>query len=135
MNTIKYFGCFFSPEELGDALAGFERKPLYRTITSPHITIIYRPDEIPEELIGAEICVSVIGYGNDGENEALLVEFKDLPAKLRTLTENIPVPHITLSVSRDGHSVNSRNLTFRPIPPFSLVGKVGIMGEDGIRRT
>lgn len=133
MEEIRYIGCFFTPEDVEAAMLTQPRQRLYRTIAHPHVTFAYRPESVPAELFGLSVTVKAVGCGNDGENEALLVEFAELPPALKPLADEIPVPHITLSVSEDGQPVNSRYLDFRPIAPFFLTGVFGGMDEaDGL---
>lgn len=130
-DPVKYIGCFFDPAELEEKLQALERKPLFRAIPAPHITFVYRPEAIPAELFGLPVKVEAVGYGNDGENEALQVAFAELPEALRPLGDSIPVPHITLSVAENGESVNSGFLTFKPIVPFMLTATFGAMHDSG----
>ena len=131
MKAIKYIGCFFEPAQLQEKLTGYERTPLFRTISAPHITFAYRPEAVDTALFGIPVTVEAVGYGNDGENEALQVVFRELPGELKNLADHIAVPHITLSVSEQGQSVNSRYLPFLPIAPFTLTGVFGAMDEAG----
>lgn len=131
MYTVKYIGCFFAPEEVKKCLTDLERNVLDREISAPHVTFSYEPKSVPWEFFGEEVTVKAVGYGNDGENEALQVEFIKLPAGLNELTSEIAVPHITLSVSKRGRSVNSRWLEFKPITPFAMTGIFGAMDDEG----
>ena len=131
MENIKYIGCFFDPETLAEKLVTMERTFLFRKIPAPHVTFVYAPVQVPEELFGETITVTVIGYGNNGENEALLVMFSYVPDSLKALAAAIPVPHITLSVSENGSSVNSKDLAFRNTAPFTLTGVFGAMDMEG----
>lgn len=133
--TIKYTGCFLGPELLQKCLKGYSRQTLSRKIANPHVTFAYHPETVPSELFGQTVTVRAIGYGCDGENEALLVEFDDLPEPLRLYAEAIAVPHITLSISESGKAVNSRMLNFNPITPFVLDGVFGGMDEAGTVHT
>ena len=135
MEEMHYIGCFFAPEDVEAAMLTQPRQRLSRTILHPHVTFVYRPDTVPEALFGLPVTVKAVGYGNDGENEGLLVEFSDLPEDLAPLAARIPVPHITLSVSETGKPVNSRYLSFRSIDPFFLTGVFGGMDEAGAVRT
>ncbi len=135
METILYIGCFLDFQELHRLLKSYDRQVLYRTITHPHITFSYRPEEIPWELFGTKIKVRCIGYACDGENEALQVAFTDLSPDLQQLADQIAVPHITLSVAQNGRSVNSGKLHFHPIDPFAIEGIFGGMDADGFVRT
>ncbi|MBQ3194773.1 MAG: hypothetical protein IJB59_14525 [Oscillospiraceae bacterium] len=134
-NTIKYIGCFFEPELLKRSLENYERQKLSKEISYPHVTFAYRPEEIPAMLFGQRVTVRAIGYSCNGENEALLVEFVNLPESLKAYTKNIAVPHITLSIAESAKAVNSYKLDFKPIAPFSLVGVFGGMDETGTVRT
>ena len=131
MYTVKYLGCFFDPEEIKKHLTKLERNVLDRVIPFPHVTVSYSPTSVPWDLFGKEVTVKVVGYGNDGENEALQVAFLSVPAELSALAAEVSVPHITLSVSKGGKSVNSRDLEFKPIAPYVLTGIFGAMDEDG----
>lgn len=135
VDTMRYTGCFFDPKLLKKHLKNYDRYPLSRTITDPHVTFAYRPKKVPSELFGQTVTVRAIGYGSDGENEALLVEFENLPDPLQSYTEAIPVPHITLSISESGKAVNSCMLKFKPITPFVLAGVFGGMDMAGTVHT
>ena len=131
MGKILYIGCFFDPEKLEKALAGCQRTPLSQKIEVPHVTFAFRPETVPAELFGTAVTVRAVGYGNDGANEALAVEFLAVPEGLEALASRIPVPHITLSVSKTGKPVNSRYLTFTPMEPITLTGRFGGMEVSG----
>lgn len=131
MKNIKYIGCFFDYETVYQKARETEENRLYRCIKHPHVTFEYRPQYVPYELFGSEITVKVVGYGCDGENEAFLVEFEGLSGEICELAASIKIPHITLSVSKHGQSVNSYKLEFEPITPFTLTGIFGGMDEEG----
>ena len=71
-----------------------------------------------------------IGYANNGTNEGLLVELKTKNLRLFKMSKNIPVPHITLSVSQTGLAVDTKSLPFQPIKPFSLHAIYGGYTDD-----
>ena len=128
---IKYIGCFFDPEALRQIPKAGRTGPLYRTITHPHVTFAYRPQKVPVSMFGAPITVRVVGYGCDGTNEALQVEFIDLPEELLALAADIPIPHITLSVAENGKPFDSRFLNYHPTETYLLKGIFGGMALDG----
>ncbi len=132
MNKIKYIGCFFEKELIEKSTELQKHERLFRIIENPHITFHYRPAIIPYELFGETVSVNVIGYGRNSENEAFEIEFTNLPESLTALAKRIKKPHITISVSKKGEAVNSGDLEFLPIPPFSIQGVFGGMTEDGI---
>ena len=131
MKQIEYIGCFFDPQILLQLPVTERQGPLCRTITFPHITFTYAPKEVPFSLFGTKVTAKVVGYGCDGVNEALQVEFVDLPQALCGLASEIPVPHITLSVAKNGKPFDSRFLNYRPTEPFFLEGIFGGIDIDG----
>ena len=74
---------------------------------------------------------TVVGYGNDGLNEGLLVDWKDGDAELRELFDQIKVPHITLSRGEYSESLNTRYLEFKPVEPFVIEGVFGGVVNTG----
>lgn len=105
---------------------------LDKTIESQHITFSFKPDEdkFKEALpyLGAECSIKILGYGNDGHNEGLLVQ----------VNSSLPYyasdkQHITLSVSENCKPVDTAKLDFnQPIPEYLglhtgdvISGKVG----------
>lgn len=75
-----------------------------------HVTLAFRPsDDVWAQLesyINTEVEVEIVGYGNDGQNEGLLVEFNSVP-----YFNNAP-KHITLSTAKGAFPVNTKNLEF-----------------------
>ncbi len=127
---VEYLGCFFSVEELRKKMAELGQQRLHREIIHPHVTLYYRPERVDPELMGEKLTVRAVGYGNDGINEGLKVELNSPVPALQKLISEIPVPHITLSVSKRGKPVNTAGLTFVPIEPFRLEGTVGVFTEE-----
>ena len=86
---------------------------LQRPIEYQHITFGFKtnpPDDVDWEKLSNE-PVDIIGYGNDGENEALEVRLSDT---LEEIYQGAYPVHITLSLSEKGRAVNSKNLDFEP---------------------
>ena len=83
------------------------------------------PQIIQEELFGEKAEFKVVGYGNDGLNEGLLVEWQAGAPRLKQLFDEIQIPHITLSYAENGSAVNTRYLDFKPIIPFDISGVFG----------
>ena len=127
LNNVSYVGIFV------DHIDG----ELYTDIPNQHITLSYRPDsEKFSKLLNyldTQCEVVVMGYGNDGKNEGLLV---DIPS-------NIPYygaeqKHITLSVGQDSSPVKTGFLKFENyIPenitsqlPEALYGKIAVFTKD-----
>ena len=125
MQKFEYVGCFFDYEELKGMTASVRKFPLEVEKTTPHITFEFGPETVDESLFGTEITVTVIGYGNNGENEGLKVTLTSDNDIINEMIKKIPVPHITLSVSENGKAVNTRYLDFTSIHPFTIKGYYG----------
>lgn len=114
-NNISYLGVFIDPPLQGQ---------LDRTIPNQHITISFNPSDsmfletIPH--LGEECEITVLGYGNDGKNEGLLVSVAG-----NFVYQGAEQQHITLSVSKDGRPVNTGKLVFDQPIPTELGLKVG----------
>lgn len=114
---IYYFGVFFDPEDL--PIKG----KLKNVICNPHITFEFLPEQVPSNLLGEKVTVTVIGYGNDGQNEGLTVK---LPHYVEDYYKNNATPHITLSIAEGAKAVNTKNLVFTEIRPVTITGQFGI---------
>ena len=122
MTDYEYIGCFFDREDLLKKVAHIRKAPLPNEKKRPHITFVYGPESVPEELFGYPVSATVIGYGNDGRNEGLQVTLCSENPVLQEMIDRIPLPHITLAVSDDGEAVNTRYIPFSPVEPFALTG-------------
>ncbi len=121
----EYIGCFIPRDELLSRIAGIERSPLASPVLNTHITVAYQPDQVNKKLFGTIIDFVVDGYGNDGENEGLLVHLSSKNEELNEMIRRIPRPHITLTVSKTGEAVNTRFLDFHPVYPVKMSGIFG----------
>lgn len=122
---FRYIGCFPDPVEFAEKISRLGGQRLARVIANPHVTFRYQPETVDRDLFGEKITVTVVGYGRDRENEGLKVKLDIGDPRLAKLAEGIAVPHITLSVSEDGESVNTRYLDFSPVEPFTLTAVFG----------
>ncbi len=125
MHNYEYIGCFLNREELFQKVSSIRNGSLPNEKPLPHITFVYKPETVPEDLFGESITVTVTGYGNDGNNEGLQVSLASNNPAINKMISNIPVPHITLAVSDDGQAVNTRYISFSPISPFTITGYFG----------
>lgn len=140
-DQIIYTGIFVDPEEL----YGKFPPSLSHRIRDPHVTVGYRPDASKMFLnaLGSDAKIDIIGYGNDGQNEGVLVrvEAKDSGIQ-KTLNERVapdqngelkPVlMHITLSIAENAEAVNTRNLEFTELKePVSISGSYKLFRKDG----
>ena len=120
-----YVGCFVRRQELLEKVRHISSGHLYRIIENPHVTFAYKPESVDETLFGEPLEITMTGYANDGKNEGVKVELTAENPRIREMIAQIEVPHITLSVSETGESVNTRFLDFSPITPIKITGKYG----------
>ncbi len=123
--TYRYIGAFISREQLQELTKTLPRKVLECPVDYPHVTFAYQPDVVDEQYFGAEIHIRAIGYGCDGKNEGLKVCLDAEQSELQILINQIPVPHITLSISETGRAVNTRYLQFTEIKPIDFTATFG----------
>ena len=126
-----YCGLFVRSDELTDKLRTIPGKRLEKLVSVPHVTFAYRPKEYPVDCLGERATVWAFAYGNDGNNEGLLVRVESDSERLRALAERIETPHITCSTARGGRPVDTAALSFTEIPSFSLDAVFGICFADG----
>ena len=124
-HPYSYIGGFLRKQDYRRLLARCSAGTLARQIDAPHVTFVYRPEAVEEELFGEPLRLCVTGYANDGRNEGVRVEIRTENARLRDMAERIRCPHITLSVSEDGRPVDTGYLTFTPVEPFELTARFG----------
>lgn len=125
MQKVVYTGAFVDSKDLALKLSehGVIRSKLWREIQNTHVTFQFRPEEVDESLYGCPVDIRVVGYGVNPQNEGLLVEVSCANEAVQKLSEQVKVPHITLSVSEDGKPVNTRYVDFAPIEhPFVIRG-------------
>ena len=77
-------------------------------------------------ILQKSIKIKIIAYGNNGDNEGFKVELFTSNKHLQKMVNNIPVPHITISISDTAKAVNTRCLNFVP-----LNNSIDIEGEFG----
>lgn len=125
-DDIIYTGIFFDAAEVEKKYSeNLTRNKLAKAIPNPHVTVKFRPKKVNDALFGIPVKVTVVGYASDGENEGVAVQISEegLPQEFVELLREIPRPHITLSISNTGRSVNTARLDFKPCQQFTLTGK------------
>lgn len=126
-----YIGCFPDPREFQEKISAIPSSRLERVIEHPHVTFQFAPKDVDTTLFGQSISLCITGYGNDGKNEGVSVTLRAQDPTLQEMIDAIPVPHITVSVSKDGVPYKTRNLSFQDISPMELWGLFGGMTEGG----
>lgn len=130
---VTYTGYFLDARQMGELMAHLEGQGLVagglgRTISCPHVTLSYMPEDAHEGSFGQTQRMRVIGYGNDGRNEGIKVELigQSPDAAIASLEQGVECPHVTLSVSPDGRPADTRDLDFEPLDePFEMTGTYG----------
>ena len=126
MNTkYRYIGLFVSRQELLRCASLISGERLNRVIEHPHVTLEYLPEDADESLFGQTAEITLIGYANNGVNEGFLVKVSSECDELDSMISKVRVPHITISVCRDGEAVDTGYLKFEPIEPIKISGVFG----------
>ena len=92
-----------------------------------HCTLAFRPRTVDRSAVGQDVTLTVTGYANDGNNQAVRVRLETYAH----LCEN-EQPHITLSLGPEGKAVDSGRLTFAPTEEMTLRGRIGRYTRRGI---
>ena len=122
-NNVIYIGLFLKEQMKGQ---------LERQIKDQHITLQFRPnqeqiDKFIEQFKNTrEISIDIVGYANNGKNEACSVI---LPYEVECQNKQ---PHITLSVSATGKPVDSGFLSFEPCENCSIIVRPGLFTTSGL---
>ena len=122
---VLYSGLFVNPDELYSKIHPTLEKP----IEAPHVTTAFKPNlsQLNLDQLGSTARILAIGYGNDGDNEGLLVKVETEDPAIQEACNALETPHITLSISSKGLAQNTANLEFRPIEePFEITGQYGV---------
>ncbi|MBP3922804.1 MAG: hypothetical protein J6D27_07560 [Ruminiclostridium sp.] len=130
-SKIHYTGLFIDFDYMWSKIGHITRGRYERVVKRPHITFLYKPDVSDYSLVGEEATVVVTGYGYDDENEGLSVRVETDNYKLLKLYNDIETPHITLTVAADGHTVNTKNVEFYPVPVIRMKAVYGIVDDSG----
>jgi hypothetical protein len=128
--NILYSGAFVScgwelVDEIKRSIPG--RIELDNVISDLHVIFQFKPSSIDQSLLGENIDIAVIGYANDGKNEAVKVVCKAVNPIIQKMIDGITVQHITLSIAKGELPKNSAMLEFEDIIPIHISGKFGIM--------
>ena len=126
-----YAGLFIDPEDLHSKRQATLEKPTKH----PHITTAFRPgsDQLHLAQIGSSANIYAVGYGNDGENEGLLVKIEADNPEIQKVCDALTAPHITLSISKKGQAKNTAHLKFTPLEePIELKGNYGLFAQGSV---
>ena len=125
---LKGFQGIFFDDEIEQQLIALQEKGLDSNIENMYITFKFGDTEkYPEELIGKEFKIKLIGYASDGKNSGFSVE---LPEELKPYYKSSSIPHITVSIGEvdgvKGKTVDTAKLKFKALKePVEIQGKLG----------
>jgi len=129
---VIYTGIFFDKDTYNTLKAQGYTSVLSKHIDYPHVTLEFKPKSfLPNEVIGKEVEVTIVGEGNDGQNHGYEVM---LPKEVRNHYRGADIVHITMSIDHMAKAVNTANLNFKPITKsFTVKGKVGYFTKAGVK--
>lgn len=122
-----YQGIFFD-DSVRTELIKFQQKGLNENIINMHVTFNYgRLYKFPENIVGKEVEVIIVGYGSDALNSGFAVE---IPEELNKFYKNKSVPHITVSLGKlngiKGKAVDTGKLEFNKLDKIlKIKGRIG----------
>ncbi len=125
---LKGFQGIFFDEETEEKLINLQKDGLKSNIKNMHITFKYGDiEKYPDEIMGKEFKVKIVGYGADEKNSGFLVE---IPQELKKYYKGSISPHITVSLGEvsgvKGKAVNTSKLDFKPLEKsIEIVGNFG----------
>lgn len=123
-----YAGLFLDPEDLYSK----KQATLEKVVEHPHVTTAFKPNSNQLHLaqIGSKARIYAVGYGNNGENEGLLVRVEAEDPEIQEACDALDTPHITLSTGEKGQAKNTAFLDFVPLEePIELTGKYGVFSQ------
>ena len=129
---VSYEGIFFVGEDK-DKILSYEKIHLPIINDELHCTFVYHPkeEELWDDLIGEEFEIKLIGYACNGKNSGFQIE---LPEEIKKYYKNtdgekdneLKIPHITASVTKDSKPYFTKDLKFVPLEqPIPIKGKFG----------
>ena len=137
---VHYEGIFFE-EENAKLISALDKENLPVINDELHCTFKVKPteEELFDTIVGKEVEIELVGYGNNGENSGFEIRFpvkyahyyinydEERPNKLK-------VPHITASIVKGAKAYKTKDLDFQPLEkPIKVTGKFGywIKEDDG----
>ena len=129
---LSYEGIFFD-KDTADFIHSLEKPRLPIVNDELHCTFKYHPqdDEIFDELVGKEMEVSLIGYGNDGNNSGFEIQIPNemMPYYINYddgKSNELKIPHVTASLSSKSEPFKTKDLKFEKLKiPYKIKGKFG----------
>ncbi len=126
--TLKGYQGLFLDKETQEKLVELQKEGLSDVVKDMHITFKFgQTDKYPDELVGKEFPVKIVGYASDGKNSGFKAE---LPEELKAYYQNQNDPHITVSLGEvdgvKGKPVDTGTLNFEDIEePIEIPSQLG----------
>ena len=130
---LRGFQGIFFDDEVQRNLINMQSNGLEKNVNDMHITFKFgKIEKYPQEFIGKDFKVKLVGYASDGKNSGFSVELPDELSKFYKGSSN---PHITVSIGKVngefGKPVNTGKLDFKPLDiPVQISGKLGYFIYD-----
>ena len=127
-----YQGIFFD-DSVKAELIKLQKKGLNENIINMHVTFNYgRLYKFPENIVGKEVEVIIVGYDSDGLNSGFAVE---IPEELNKFYKNKSVAHITVSLGEvngiKGKAVDTGKLEFNKLDKIlKIKGRIGYFSTE-----
>ena len=126
--TKKGYQGLFLDEATQEKLIELQKKGLSDIVKDMHITFKFgETEKYPQELMGREFIVKIVGYASDGKNSGFQIE---LPEELNAYYKNKNLPHITVSLGEidgvKGKAVDTGTLSFEKLDePIEIPCRLG----------
>ena len=127
-NYKGYQGIFFD-EATAKTLQKLQKNPLTDTVRDMHVTFKFGDIEMyPEEMMGKEVELQLVGYASDGKNSGFEVSLPN-DIERNFYKGNRPI-HVTVSIGElngeRGKPVDTAKLDFKPLEnPVTVTGQLG----------
>ena len=129
---LSYEGLFFDSDAV-ELINSLENPRLPVINDEIHCTFKYHPsdEEIFDDLVGREVEVLIVGYGNDGQNSGFEIQLPDeiMPYYINFEEEQpnmLKKPHITASLAEGAKASKTKDLYFERLEnPIRVNGTFG----------
>lgn len=127
---VIYAGIFFDEETYKKLKAQSLTGILDKSIPNPHVTLEFKPKELlPNEMIGKEVEVTIVGEGNDGMNHGYKVKLTD---DVKQYYKGSKIVHITMSINYPAKPADTKDIKFENRSTFNVKGKIGYFTDKGV---
>lgn len=129
MNKVSFTAIFLEEDSASLLLENGER--LENIKSEMHVTLSLGNSKlVSDDWMGKRVKLIVDGRGMSDTNEGYRVI---LPEEILAMYSQMEtrVPHITVSLSKEGRAKDTKDLVFQPISPFVVRGRMGLQLSNG----